>query len=393
MTLGNQTPSVSYWDGVARVSWRAFNDDIGSNNIYERTWQPSTNVLSQQMTVIESADDSYNPAVAYDNSETIVYTHQGDVYKATRSGGGGWTRRNLGSGRYPAISAHSPETVVYNRYSSVPYFVKTDYEAPSSGGGGFAFKTNSASGDSVEYLAESRRFIYYPDGSPLIVDMAEVSVNGKNLTWDDENKSTETVDISGADIKFRFSSRLKEALPAGHADAALFNLVWAKDGGSRVLKTFRLSDLGALSAEQSVSRELHVLAGRMRGSGYLKLEFPGEQPARYTMVRPVENASSFAKGGNGAAGSFVPLRFALQQNYPNPFNPLTHIVFDLPQGAGVRLAVYDLTGRKVADLVNGYKEAGRYSVAFDASRLASGMYVYRLEAGKYSAVRRMLLMK
>ena len=85
--------------------------------------------------------------------------------------------------------------------------------------------------------------------------------------------------------------------------------------------------------------------------------------------------------------------FRLYPAYPNPFNPLTRIMFDVPQGSRVRLSVYDLTGLKVAELVNGYREAGRHSVTFDAARLASGMYIYRLQAERYSAAGRMLLIK
>ncbi len=85
--------------------------------------------------------------------------------------------------------------------------------------------------------------------------------------------------------------------------------------------------------------------------------------------------------------------FRLYPAYPNPFNPLTRIMFDVPEGSRVRLSVYDLTGLKVAELVNGYREAGRHSVTFDAARLASGMYIYRLEAERYSAAGRMLLIK
>ena len=89
----------------------------------------------------------------------------------------------------------------------------------------------------------------------------------------------------------------------------------------------------------------------------------------------------------------VPTQFRLDQNYPNPFNPSTIIAYALPQAAEVHLAVYDLFGRRVATLVEARQAAGRYEVAFVATRLASGTYIYRLEAGPYRAVGRMLLVK
>jgi len=85
--------------------------------------------------------------------------------------------------------------------------------------------------------------------------------------------------------------------------------------------------------------------------------------------------------------------FALEQNYPNPFNPLTTIAFSLAERSAVRLAVYDLTGREVASLLNEEKDAGKYALTFDAGALPTGVYFYRLEAGSFAAVRKLILMK
>jgi hypothetical protein len=89
----------------------------------------------------------------------------------------------------------------------------------------------------------------------------------------------------------------------------------------------------------------------------------------------------------------APLEFALNQNYPNPFNPNTVIEYSIPQSGFVILAVYNLLGEKVASLVNELKEAGRYEINFDASDLASGIYVYNLKSGSFNSVKKMLLMK
>jgi hypothetical protein len=89
----------------------------------------------------------------------------------------------------------------------------------------------------------------------------------------------------------------------------------------------------------------------------------------------------------------APLNFELSQNYPNPFNPTTAINFSLPKSGNVTLRVYDLLGREVATLVSGYLPAGAHNTKFDASKLASGMYVYRIQSGTYTASKKMLLMK
>ncbi len=89
----------------------------------------------------------------------------------------------------------------------------------------------------------------------------------------------------------------------------------------------------------------------------------------------------------------VPLEFVLEQNYPNPFNPSTVIKYSIPENGFVTLDVYNLLGEKVASLVNGVQDAGRYEISFDASKLASGIYVYSLKSGSFNSDKKMLLMK
>jgi hypothetical protein len=91
--------------------------------------------------------------------------------------------------------------------------------------------------------------------------------------------------------------------------------------------------------------------------------------------------------------SEIPTQYVLEQNYPNPFNPSTTIAFSLPSAGKTTLSVYNVVGQKMETLIDGYKEAGQYTVTFDASHLSTGVYFYRLEAGTYSVVKKMLLLK
>jgi photosystem II stability/assembly factor-like uncharacterized protein len=89
----------------------------------------------------------------------------------------------------------------------------------------------------------------------------------------------------------------------------------------------------------------------------------------------------------------LPKDFNLSQNYPNPFNPNTTINYSLAKAGSVRLIVYNAIGSKVATVVNEYKPVGNYSVQFNKSNLPSGIYFYKLEAGQFSQVKKMILLK
>jgi hypothetical protein len=93
------------------------------------------------------------------------------------------------------------------------------------------------------------------------------------------------------------------------------------------------------------------------------------------------------------AGDAVPTVYGLSQNYPNPFNPSTIIEYSLPSSGFVSLKIFNLLGQEVRLLVNDVQPAGRYSARFDASGLTTGLYFYRLQAGPFVEVRKMLLVK
>ena len=85
--------------------------------------------------------------------------------------------------------------------------------------------------------------------------------------------------------------------------------------------------------------------------------------------------------------------FKLFQNYPNPFNPVTTISYQLSAASPVELIVYNALGQKVRTLVNRREDSGTHSVTFDASGLSSGIYYYKLSAGSYVQVHKMILLK
>lgn len=160
--------------------------------------------------------------------------------------------------------------------------------------------------------------------------------------------------------------------------------------------------LGVTVIDQNVDSGDWVTVGTWLtdGSGELQVVLENAEPASSGRVLRADairwSYSTDPLGTSIADGSEMPDQFKLDQNYPNPFNPATVIRFTIgvEQATGhTRLSVYDLLGRRVAVLADGQLAAGTHHVTFDASRLASGIYLYRLESGGEMLNRKMLLLR
>jgi len=96
---------------------------------------------------------------------------------------------------------------------------------------------------------------------------------------------------------------------------------------------------------------------------------------------------------NSVEDEETPTEFALYQNYPNPFNPSTRIKYQVASTEKVNLIVYDILGREIATLVNETKPVGNHEVEFDASKLPSGIFFYRLQSGDFTQTKKMMVIK
>jgi len=123
--------------------------------------------------------------------------------------------------------------------------------------------------------------------------------------------------------------------------------------------------------DKSTEQLMYSNFARFETSGNIKIKKSGEETASQSMV----------------------LDYSLEQNYPNPFNPATTLKFSLRDGGKVSLIVYDIIGKQVAEIVNDALPAGTYTYQWDASNLASGIYIYRLKTNQYTDMKKMLLLK
>ncbi len=127
---------------------------------------------------------------------------------------------------------------------------------------------------------------------------------------------------------------------------------------------------------------------------YIYSDRPGVTGAYLYRLKQVDYDGSFEYSNEIEATTESPRVFTLEQNYPNPFNPSTNIRFSLPEQAEVTLSIFDVTGREVANVINGkILQAGNHSLEFNASALTSGVYLYTLKAGDRSQTKKFTLLK
>ena len=150
--------------------------------------------------------------------------------------------------------------------------------------------------------------------------------------------------------------------------------------------------MGAVGPGDKREYTLEVIAESIPSDVYeFEIEIQSNDPFQEPQTIPVRmdvEATTTSSDPEEIAGAFE-----LHQNYPNPFNPATKISFNIPDPSHVSLEVYNIQGQKVTTLIDGHRDAGSHNVTFDASSFSSGLYLYRLRAGDFSEVRKMMLMK
>ncbi len=113
----------------------------------------------------------------------------------------------------------------------------------------------------------------------------------------------------------------------------------------------------------------------------------------YYRLKQLDNDGAFVYSSIVEVNVNAPAKFELAQNYPNPFNPATKISYSIPEASNVKLTIYNTIGQVVRSINEGYKEMGSYTVEFNGRDLNSGIYFYKLEAGKNSQIRKMIMVK
>ncbi len=185
----------------------------------------------------------------------------------------------------------------------------------------------------------------------------------------------------GKNNKFRFAVR--DGGSGGYEVSPWYNVDWG--GWKEVVWTPSVDGFGQWVGDG-------VLQGTVNFDSYQFSFTPGSTTKGeyyFDDARAINYPTVDVKDNAGTR----PMQYALEQNYPNPFNPSTNIKFSTLKSGYVKLEVYNLIGQKVATIVNGQLNAGNHKVTFDAGKLTSGVYIYKLTTEEYTASKKLILMK
>jgi len=173
-------------------------------------------------------------------------------------------------------------------------------------------------------------------------------------------------------------------------DKANLPLISSKDKGTLIVR-MRLETSAKKFANEPIDLNWSDDASKLKTKIFV---FENNKNIEITNTGNYKTETDGVTGnGENEITTSLPTEFSLSQNYPNPFNPSTVINYELPSSNFVTLKIYDLVGKEVATLMNEKLDAGRYTATFNGSNLASGMYFYKISAGNFTFVKKMVLIK
>lgn len=274
--------------------------------------------------------------------------------------------------------------------------------------------------DPVQYVSSGSIELHQIKAMPVLPGKAAGSNDGKGLyseyftnrTLDGIPAATRTnenisfnwssggPEINGILVKDNFSVRWKGSIEPAYSEEYEFYTI--SDEGIRLwMDDSLLIDDWQPHTEKETRAFYTLEAGKKyelqveyyEGTGVSRAEAGWSSYSQYREHLPL--SAMFSGGTDGLADELhgTPAGYRLYENFPNPFNPVTRIKYSLEKTGNVILKVYDMLGREVSTLVSGIQNAGEHTVGFDASALTSGIYIYKIQSGSFSAVKKMTLIK
>ncbi len=270
------------------------------------------------------------------------------------------------------------------------------------------FSMSNATTQNSNPTPGNAKFVFTKEGGIQNLILSNVTYGGGGVPIQVDSAATVNMDTSAVGGNGIFTSSAGATLASGHPNGidgnlqTSGNITLSEEANyifngttAQVTSTIMPATVNGLTIDNEAGV---VLSQETTINGVLRL-----------VAGVFDNTIPFTLGPNGSisyeGGSLkftvavderlpeTPTEFALFQNYPNPFNPSTTIRYHVPRRTHVTLKIHDITGREVAELVNGEQDAGAYDIVWDAQGLTSGVYYYRISAGDFTSVRKLILMK
>ena len=294
------------------------------------------------------------------------------------------------AGNYNSGSEIEGRAIIYTNTSGI--FTKSDNELPAprawgERGGTFSWFDLDGEGD-LDYFIAGMYFV--PGGNGLIE--AQMHVYRNDVTNENNPPSTPTgMNVTLQSENTVFFSWLPSSDDHTLTPAITYDLVVIRRGTHVPINKLNGDFLTRLPEPGNISAVTEwLITGLPDGQYEWRLR---AVDAAYIGSPIGMGTFSIGVSSMDETDDYLPREYSIGQNYPNPFNPVTTIRFSLPEEGLVTLKVYNVIGEEVATLVDEIKRAGNYDVTFEAKHLSSGVYFYRLRAGNFSQVKKMIVNK
>ncbi|MGE5621303.1 MAG: T9SS type A sorting domain-containing protein [archaeon] len=415
-------------DGMGRthISWIAYDDFYGNNSAsMHRSYKDG---IYSDISIFRD-EAVYEPSIIYttlsghndaDGGVSLFYSpgDQIGIYNMVSTNGNYWDGMTYITPtspiKFPTSVEKAPSagvTYITSKGGSYPYRIATQTVNNTRAGGSYTLKAGSENqasslGSGNHKLFRRIEVIDTTSGTPGRLTLQIGNFSGRNLSFkkpdslkqkDNPFLSFLSTEAFTFEKNTSFSSDIWVKKTGWKAEVKL-SLELVEEGSEKVLQKVYERILGS---KDSIAEEktMKIVNRLSEVKGYLRLRVDGvnsENLITNCMNLYLLNSGKDKgqkPGKEISESNLAPVEFSLKQNYPNPFNPSTAIDFQLPKASKVSLRVYDMLGKEVAALADGYKEMGSYSVQFNASHLPSGTYIYELRADGFVRSGKMMLLK
>ncbi len=421
----NLSPSVSV-DGYGRVhfAWQAFDHSMYyKNSVFHRSlsWQGFNWSTITQFVGYYPIDEAALGAHTDANGGATLMMHGSDnsVWKATSTNGTSWNSSPGNPGTVISTNASYPNLVcradpasvpyILTRVNTTPYAISIGVRNENNGTGTIFYKGESVTGRTK--FAQALQVEDTAAGLSASIELSNIEVGqqgkapigvqveqkGDSLSQQPKFSLSPSVNssFSGSTVTLGFKTKVN--VSEANTPVVLSLALIDQQTKRSMLNLAQKNVAGKIKQADDSLVILTVPLSVLQSNPELVVFVNGEADtnAQVTLINTYFLGDTTGLGKEAQPFVMIPppTEYDLDQNYPNAFNPTTTITYQIPKDGQVTLKVYDMLGREVKTLVDGYKSVGRYSVAFDGATLSSGIYFYTLRSGDYSAVKKMVLLK